>query len=111
MKKISDIKSAIPHDIRHKCTIKANNIEEKLRGEKGTKYQDFKYSAEAFNDTDIFRNPNKIGITIYYPNEENSTHIICGIYPFDIPMNSLEKEIRRMYKQLEEKIPGRQKND
>ena len=110
MKKVSDIKNAIPYDIRHKCIVKANNIEEKLRGEKGTKYKDFEFSVEAFNDFDIFRNPDKIGITIYYPNKDNATHTICGIYPFDIPMHSLEQEIRRMYKQLDEKIPGRQKN-
>jgi hypothetical protein len=109
MKKISDIKSAIPHNTRLKMITKSNNIEEKMRLVKGTKFKDIEYSVEAFNDYDIFRDPDKIGITVFYPDKDNATHTLCAIYPFNIGMKEVGIEIKNLYERLLDKIPDVQK--
>jgi hypothetical protein len=105
MRKISDLKPQIPHNIRLMSTVKANNVEETIRAESGIKYQDFQAAVEAFNEFDIFRAPDKIGITLFYPNKEAVTHSITKFLPFDIDANSLNLEIKKLFSQLEDKIP------
>lgn len=111
MRKLTDLRPELPYSVRLKTTIKNNNVEEKIRGERGIKYRDFKFAAEAFNDTDIFRNPDKIGITIFYPNKESVTHLVTGFYPFDIDMVSLGLEINKLFEALVKKIPENLKTE
>ena len=105
MRDVNDLKPTIPYHVRHKSITKANNIDEKLKTERERKYKDIEYSSEAFNDYDILREPNKIGITMYYPNKTNPSHTLCRVFNFDIGMKELGIEIKKMYKQLSSKIP------
>lgn len=105
MRKVGDLKSTIPYVIRKMCIQRAISLDEKVRGERGVDYADFQYATEAFNDTNIFRNPNKIGITLFYPDSENATHTVCKVLPFEIKPVPLSLIIKEMCRELESKIP------
>jgi hypothetical protein len=105
MKKISELKPTIPFEVRTRSTIKANNIEEKIKMDRTNKYKEIDFSAEAFNSYDIMRHADRIGITLYYPDKTNPTHVLCKEFNFDIGMKELGLELKQMFKQLASKIP------
>lgn len=63
-------------------------------------------SAEAFNQLDLRREPDTIGITLYYPDKQRPTHIKTEFFPNSIDDVALEKQIQRMEKDLYKKVPA-----
>jgi hypothetical protein len=86
----------------------------KLRTEIALKTRDFKdaiksniaFSLEAFNNKDVFRSPDKIGITFYHPNKEKPTHIFTKIYDITIGEKEIARQMTIFEKEINLKILG-----
>ena len=92
--------------------IKRKDISYGVRLEMAIKIRDFRdaapvsreFSVEAFNNTNLFRSPDTIGITIWYPNKENPTHITTGIFPASMGEVAFGKQAQRLERELNKKI-------
>lgn len=66
-----------------------------------------KYSVEVFNNTNVFRDPDRIGITIVHPSFENATHVAAETFPLSMGERAFTKQVQRMEKELEKRIGNR----
>ncbi len=105
MKELNAKRKDIDYKVRLRSAIREKNIKLKMDSDRGTKYVHIKTASEAYHATDLFRDADTIGITLYYPNKELPTHVFAKSYPFDIPNNSLTMELKRIYKEFDNKIP------
>jgi uncharacterized small protein (DUF1192 family) len=86
----------------------------KLRTEIALKTRDFKdaiksdrsFTLETFNNKDVFRSPDKVGITFYHPNKEKPTHIFTKIYDISIGEKEMARQMIIFEKEIKSKITG-----
>lgn len=105
MKEMNEIKNKnMPYQVRLVMAAKIRDMKLVAKSEKLNKYKDIDYSVEVFNNTSLLRNPDKIGITVYYPTVEEPTHMLIGIYNLDIGEKGFRKEVKELYKTLLKKV-------
>jgi len=104
VRELSDIKNKqIPHEVRLRIATAVRDYTEQARV--SVKSNSLDYSVEAFNNTDLFRNPDKVGVTLFFPNKVNATHVMCRIFPLSIGETAFGRQLENMEKQLLRKVP------
>ena len=105
MKELKEIgRKDIPYKQRLNIAIKTRDFTDV--GKRALKHP---FSVEAFNNTDVFRDPDTIGITMYYPNTIKPTHIHTEIFPIGIGETAFQKRVRDIEKEFEKKIPEKER--
>lgn len=99
-----DHKSFVPNDVKLKVNLKTRDYQE-VADKAKMKDANFHSIVEVYNNTDITRDPDRIGITVCYPNKENPTHMAAGIYDISFSEQQFDKEVKRLIKDLKKKIP------
>lgn len=106
MKEMKELnhKDFVPHAVKIHVAAKTRDYQE-VADKAKMKDDEFHSIIDVYNNTDIRRLPDKIGITICYPNKENPTHMTVGIYSITITEKEFDKEVKRLIKELKKKIP------
>ena len=99
----------IPPALRTFITIKRDNIYRKVLADLGSKYG-YEFTVAVYNDRNIKREPDKIGISFFYPSAKECTHVLTETFPIDIKTSELTLELKRMFKDLKGKVPKKLQN-
>ena len=103
IKEMNRIKNkSIPYHVRLKMAIKMRDFGI------AAKVLENKHSIDAFNNSNIYIEPDSIGITIYYPNKQSVTHMATEIFSVDVGEKEFAKQVKRMEKNLMKKARGGQ---
>ena len=106
IKESKDIQNlAIPPEVRLKKAIMARDYG--LIAKDCKKKFQCDMSVEAFSYHKLGRDPDSLGITIFYPNKEQPTHMLTGIWSASIKEKGFEKEVKKLIKKLKSKIKGK----
>jgi len=102
VKELNEIaRKDIPYHVRLKNAIKIRDFKN------SAKVLNKKFSLEIFNNINVFKEGDLVGITIYHPNIENPTHFKTLIYPTDIGEKEFGKQVKIEEKNLIDKIKGK----
>jgi len=101
VKELNEIgRKDIPYGIRLKNAIKIRDFKDALKEIKK------EFSLEVFNNHDVFKEGEFLGVTLYHPDMEHPTHISTAIYPISVGEKEFERLIKKAEKDLEKKIEG-----
>ena len=103
MNGLNKLKKNIPYPSRLKMAVTNRDYGIRARAGKEKKYSDADYSVECWNDTDCLKDPDTVGITVYYPSKESPTHMLTGVYSLDIGKVEFGKKVKALYKELYKK--------
>tara|TARA_Y100000310_G_scaffold343900_2_gene453799 strand:+ start:2136 stop:2468 length:333 start_codon:yes stop_codon:yes gene_type:complete len=70
------------------------------------KYPQFDYCIEVYNSNSLSKMPNTIGLSIFYPSSDATTHQLCKEYPGGITDVQVNQFLTEMCETLLNKIPG-----
>ena len=85
-------------------TDKENSLR-KIAEEVNKKYPQFDYCIEVYNSKSKVKMPDTIGMNIFYPSSENTTHQLCKEYPGSISDAQVHQFLTAMCLELLIKIP------
>ena len=68
-------------------------------------YPHFDFCVEVYHSTSLTKAPNTIGLNVYYPNSEDTTHVLAKEYPIGLTDEQVRKFLMQMCKELDKKIP------
>lgn len=89
------VRTDIPYDVRLKMAI---NIRDFTDVASRSTLKDF--SVESFNNTNMYKDPDSVGITIWHPNKKAPTHMIARVYPLGVGVKQFQKEVKLMDEEL-----------
>jgi hypothetical protein len=103
MKELKDIwRKDQSMDVKLKIATKVRDFTEIAKVT--VKQASFDVSVEAFNNTRVGREPDRVGITMFYPSKNAPTHILCKIVDGSIKEDNFALEIAKMERELKRKI-------
>lgn len=102
MKELNVInKPEIPYDIRLRTAVKLRDYRDALTG---IKEEGIDCYVEVYNSNSIFKEPNIVGITVFYPNRDNITHMVVREFDISISERDIERQVKLMKKEIKKKI-------
>lgn len=106
----SQLASKIPSSIRTLIDVKRKNFFDKINSIIPESHN-IEFMVDVFNDTSAFREPDTLGISMFYPGIRKCSHSLTEFFPIEITTKDLTVEINRMVKTLIGKIPESSKTD
>lgn len=100
----SHLASKIPSKVRTLTDVKRKNIFDKIDNIIKDKHN-IEFTIDAFNNTSVFRDPDTIGVSLFYPAIKKCSHSLTEFFPSEITTKEFTIEIKRMIKTLINKIP------
>ena len=105
VKKESKIDSSIPPLVKKEMKLQEKRIR-KLAIEVNDKHPEFDYYIEIYNNDNVMRAPDTVGINVMYPNAESATHWMVREYPIKVTDKQIDGFLKDMVKELRKKIPN-----
>ena len=105
VKKESKIDKVIPVNVRKDMKLQEKRIRA-LALEVNDKHPEFDYYIEIYNNDNVMRPPDTVGINIMYPNAEAATHWMVKEYPIKVTDKQIDGFLKDMVKELKKKIPN-----
>lgn len=102
----NELKHTIPPSVRQIIAIKNRDYADAAW--QGIKDDTLQMVLECFNDHDIMREPDRIGITLSYPAQGNKTHILTRFFPINIGEAEMTRQATVLKNDLLSKIPARE---
>lgn len=97
------MKESLPYKLKLYKTIKERDLSIKAKEAKENKYDKIDFSVEVFNNSDYRKMPDKIGVSVFYPDKNNPTHIAVSFFPIELDEKEFGKMIKDIYKELYKK--------
>jgi len=54
------------------------------------------YSVEVYNDRDARREPDTVGVTLFFPSKKEATHVKCATFSLSLNERDFGKQVRKM---------------
>ena len=100
IKELHEIKRKdIPYKVRLKMAIAIRDFKDAIKSLK------CKSVVEAFNNKNLFKDPDMIGVTLFYPTVESPTHIRTAMFGIGIGEKEFARQMKTIEKEFNKKIP------
>jgi len=106
---LGNSRKSIPHVVKLKTATKLRDYKEQAKIAKQKK-TNVDFAVEVFNDKSVYELPDKVGITVFFPNKKNVTHMLCRIFNLSIGEKEFQRQVKELYKELLKKVPEHLKN-
>ncbi len=105
MKELKAIKRNVPYSLKLKLATELRDYS--LLAEDAKSIYGYDYIVDIFNDKDIMRDPDSIGITLFHPNKTSPTHVKTAVYPISIGRVEFSKRVKQLQKEFKIKLKGK----
>jgi len=93
------LKKTLAYNIRLKTAIHNRDYRDAVKG------VGYTHSVETYNNNDIQRMPDRVGITLFYPSKENTTHAMTKTFTLSLGTREFAKQVKKMCKLFKKKLP------